>query len=205
VASPRLPGSSTWTFLQGFLREPRRVGAIAPTSTGLARRMAARAGAGRARAVAELGAGTGVITRELLRALPDDGRLWAFEIHPPFVEHLRATIDDPRLTVVAQSAATIGEVAAGAGLPGFDAVVSALPFSLFGAEQTAALVHAARLALRPGGRFVALQYRPTYLPPFLRAEFGSVAREIYPWNLPPALVLRARAPRAAPPPRSAPA
>ena len=170
---------------------------MAPTSRGLARRIARLAGIDSAQVAAELGAGTGVITRELLAALPTDGHLWAFEIHPPFVEHLRATIHDRRCTVVAASAAAIADFCEREHLPAFDVIVSALPFSLIGPEQTAEILRAAGRVLRPDGRFVALQYHPRYLAPLLRAEFAAVDREVYPWNIPPAVVLRARGPRRA--------
>ncbi len=168
---------------------------MAPTSRGLARRIVSLAGAESAQIVAEFGAGTGVISRELLAALPADARLWAFEIHPPFVEHLRATINDRRFTVVAESAAAISRLREREHLPAFDAIVSALPFSLIGPEQSAEILRAAARVLRPDGLFVALQYHPRYLAPLLRAEFAAVEREVYPWNIPPAVLLRARDPR----------
>ncbi len=148
-----------------------------------------------ARTVAEFGPGTGAITRELLAALPDDGRLWAFEVYPPFVQHLRATIDDPRLIVVPESAEAIAEIRAAQGLPGFDAIVSAVPFSLMEPAQTTKILRAAARTLHPDGVLVALQYHPRYLAPLLRAEFTVVKREVYPWNIPPALLLRAHGPR----------
>lgn len=175
----------------------RRIGAAAPTSRGLARRIVSLAGIDSAEIAAEFGAGTGVITRELLAALPADARLWAFEIHPPFVEHLRATINDRRCAVVAESAAAIAGFREREQLPAFDVIVSALPFSLIGPEQTTAILRAAGRVLRPDGRFVALQYHPRYLAPLLCAEFAAVEREVYPWNIPPAVVLRARGPRRA--------
>jgi len=161
----------------------------------VARRIARLSGLEAARTVAEFGPGTGAITLELLAALPEHGRLWAFEVYPPFVSHLRSTIDDPRLSVMALSAEALAEVQAAEGLPGFDAIVSALPFSLMEAAQTTKILRAAARTLHPDGVFVALQYHPRYLAPLLRAEFEDVNREVYPWNIPPALLLRARGPR----------
>ncbi len=193
---PRTPAyrPSHWRFLREFLRAQRTVGALAPTSRGLARRIAQLAGAEAAHAVAEFGPGTGAITGELLAALPADGRLWAFEVYPPFVAHLRATIDDPRLVVLAESAGAIAGLRERQELPGFDAIVSAVPFSLMDRAQTTQILRAAAQALRPDGIFVALQYHPRYLAPLLRAEFTVVEREVYPWNIPPATLLRARNP-----------
>ncbi len=187
--------TSHWEFLKAFVRARRTIGAVAPTSRGVARRIVRLAGAETAHLIAEFGPGTGVITQELLAALPADGRLWAFEVYQPFVEHLRATVDDGRLTLLAESAEGIAGLREREDLPGFDAVVSAIPFSLMDPAQTAEILRAAARALRPGGAFVALQYHPRYLTPLLRAEFAVVEREIYLWNVPPALLLRARDPR----------
>lgn len=181
-------------FLRAYARDVRAVGAVTPTSAAVSRAIAEMAGAARRRAVAELGAGTGPITRALLEAIPADGRLWAFEISPEFVQHLRTTIDDPRLTVVPLSAAEAPRIAREAGLVGFDAVVSAIPFSLLGKEPSRELLARARAAMVPGAPFVALQYHPTYLAPLMRAEFGPIDRRLCLLNLPPAQLLRSHAP-----------
>ncbi len=194
VPKPAPGVTSHLQFLTAFLRERRTVGAVAPTSRRLARRMADMAGASEVHLIAEFGPGTGAITRELLAALPADGRLWAFEVYPPFVAHLEATLGDPRLTVLVESAEWIAQLREREGLPGFDAVVSAVPFSLMAPDQASRILRAAATALRPGGALVALQYHPRYLAPLLRAEFGTVEQEVYPWNIPPAILLRARSP-----------
>ncbi len=189
--------SSSRTFVKAMFRAWGTVGAVAPTSRGVARRITDLAEVEAGHVVAELGPGTGAITRELLAALPADGHLWAFEVYPPFVAHLRATVDEPRLTVVAESAESVGGLSAREELPALDAVVSSLPFSLMGSEKTTEILRATARALRPGGVFVALQYHPWHLAPIMRAEFAIVEREVYPWNIPPALLLRARRPRQA--------
>ena len=181
-------------FLGAFLRAHKTIGAIAPTSRGVARRIAALAGVAQARSVAELGPGTGAITRELLTQLPSDGLLCAFEVYPPFLARLRESIDDPRFTLVAESAEHLPAVSDDDGETGFDAIVSSIPFSLMSAEQTTAILRASGQALRPGGVFVALQYHPGYLLPFLRRQFGTVERRVCLWNVPPALLLRASDP-----------
>ncbi len=184
--------SSGWTFLKAVFCAWGTVGAVAPTSRGVARRITDLAEAETRHVLAEFGPGTGAITRELLAALPADGHLWTFEVYRPFVDHLRATVDDPRLTVVAESAEAIVGLYEREGLPGFDAVISSLPFSLMDPTQATEILRAVARTLRPGGVFVALQYHPWYLAPLLRAEFPIVEREVYPWNIPPAMLLRAR-------------
>lgn len=194
VRSMLARGRSYALFLGAFLRARKTVGAVAPTSGYVARRMAALAGVAEARTVAEFGAGSGAITRHLLAALPADGRLQAYEVYPQFIEHLRANIADRRFSLVADSAETITAAAPANGGTGFDAIVCSIPFSLLTSAQTTAILRAAALALRSGGTFVALQYHPTYLAPLLRQVFRSVERHAAPWNIPPAMLLRARDP-----------
>lgn len=189
---PAEPTRSYGAFLRAFIRDRRTVGAVAPTSKGVGRRIARLAGIEGAQRVAEFGPGTGAITHELLAALPPDGQIWAFELHAPFVEYLRTRVDDVRLHIVPESAETIGVVRERAVSEGFDAIVSSIPFSLIGSDLTPIILRAAHEALRPGGVFVALQYHPWFLPPFLRAEFGHMERELYLWNIPPATLLHVR-------------
>src|SRR5436190_1205990 len=61
-----LPASSAWLFAREWVNEPALVGAIWPSSTRLATRMAARVPRHRDGLVIELGAGTGAVTEALL-------------------------------------------------------------------------------------------------------------------------------------------
>jgi phosphatidylethanolamine/phosphatidyl-N-methylethanolamine N-methyltransferase len=179
-------------FLRAFLGDRKGVGAVTPTSARMSRALAQAADIGRRKAVAELGAGTGPVTAALLEQLPPDGRLWAFEIRHDFAEKLRRRVDDPRLTVVEGSATEAPRVAREAGIGQFDAVVAAIPFAVLGEGLTRQLLSTAAAAMAPGAPFVAIQYRPDYLPPFLRAQFGSYQREFHLWNFPPAFIMRSR-------------
>ena len=60
-----------------FLQHPTQVGALCPSSCALCRAMASEIGVENAGLVVELGPGTGVITRELVRRLPENGKLLA--------------------------------------------------------------------------------------------------------------------------------
>ena len=173
----------------------RAVGAILPSSAGISRQIARLLGAEGLTNVAEMGAGTGPITRALLDAMPADGRLWSFEIDPKLADGLRRRFDDPRLTVVEDSAAEAPRLAREAGLDGFDGVVSAIPYTLLGSRLTVDLLEAARAALRPDAPMVLIQYRPDYIVPYLRHVFGGFERHFYGWNVPPAFLFRVRAPR----------
>ena len=195
MPAPLGPERASSSFLQAFLAARKTIGAVRATSPGVARHMARLGGLATANAVAELGPGTGAITHELLAALPHNARLFGFEIYKPFIEVLRETVHDSRFQLLEQSAETVAEVVRRETAQGFDAVISSLPFSLMGPELTRSVVRAAGEALRPGGVFVALQYHPWYLMPYLKAGFEQVEREFHPVNLPPVLLFRSRSPR----------
>jgi phospholipid N-methyltransferase len=176
-------------FLRSFLEHPRLVGAVLPTSRRAVRDMLDLAPVQHARRVVELGAGTGVYTREILARLRPDGSLLALEIDDRMATELEARIRDPRLRVLAESAEHVeahldGERA--------DVIVSGLPFTSLPAPVRDAVLAASRRALAPDGTMLVLQYSP-FIEAALRRTFGSVTRRVSPLNVPPAFLFACRA------------
>lgn len=83
--------NTTTAFVALALARPSLVGAVCPSSRGLARAMAAQIG--RADALIELGAGTGAITLALREAAPGTPLL-AVELQPDLAATLRRRIPD---------------------------------------------------------------------------------------------------------------
>jgi phosphatidylethanolamine/phosphatidyl-N-methylethanolamine N-methyltransferase len=182
-------------FLRSFFQDYKTVGAVRETSSGVAQKICQLANIPECSRVAELGCGTGPITREILKQLPEESVLWGYEIHEPFAEHLRSTITDPRFTLFEESATHLVKHRNDRQLPPFDAIISTIPFSYLSHQQSTGLLNAVVDSLSDDGRFVALQYHPTYLPPLLRKHFDNVTRDIYLWNVPPANLFTGTRPR----------
>ena len=140
--------------------------------------------------VVELGAGTGVHTRELLRRLRPDARLLAFEIDPKLSAALAAEIDDPRLRLVTASAEEVEGHLEGLGV---DVLVSALPFTSLPAAVRRRVLDTCPAILAPGGVMLVLQYSPL-IKRELERRFASVERRLSPLNLPPAFLFRCTTP-----------
>ena len=177
-------------FLRSFLAHPRQVGAVLPTSRRAVRDMLDLAPLEDARLVVELGAGTGVYTRELLRRLRPEARLLAFEIDPKLSAALSAEFDDARLRLVTASAEEVEGHLDGAGV---DVLVSALPFTSLPAAVRRRVLDASQAILAPGGVMLVLQYSPL-IRHELERRFASVERRLSPLNLPPAFLFRCTAP-----------
>jgi phospholipid N-methyltransferase len=189
-------------FFKGFLRNPKEVGSVIPSSRFLTRRVLECGAASAARVIVELGSGTGVLTGEILRRMPRDAKLVAIEINPDFVEHLRRSYSDSRLSIFDGSAEDLERALAEVGELQADLVVSGIPFSTLERGLGRRTLEAAQRVLAPGGRFVAYQFRshvrrmaePLFGPADVHPEFRNVPpMRVYVWRADPSRVERARA------------
>ena len=176
--------SETLAFLGRMIRHPRQIGAIAPSSSGLADAMAVGIGP-ETPGVVEFGGGTGQLTRGILRAGLPPERLVVAELDP--VLSARLTRDLPGVHVRNVGAQEVTKDP----LTRVTHIISGLPILNFPVElQTAIMENAFRL-LEPGGLFVQFTYGPKVpLRSSVIAELGltSRRRKWIAWNLPPATV-----------------
>jgi phospholipid N-methyltransferase len=95
-------------FARNFFKHPRMLGSIIPSSRFLIHDLMRQVDWKRARVLVEYGPGVGNITAEVLKRMSPQARMVVFETNDDFVEFLRESIRDPRLTVVHGSAADVG-------------------------------------------------------------------------------------------------
>jgi phospholipid N-methyltransferase len=171
-------------FLQDFLKRPREVGSIVPSSRFLERRIVRCAGIRDARTVVELGPGTGGTTRAVLRAMRPDARLLVIEINGRFARVIRNSIQDSRLLVHQGNAANINEILDDRALGAPDVVLSGIPFSTMPQAAGSEILRAVHDSLAPGGRFVAYQVRDR-VDTLGRKVFGRARIQTELLNVPP--------------------
>ncbi len=177
------------TFFTEFLRCPKQVGTLIPSSRYLERRIVREGELHRARRVVELGPGTGGTTRAILKAMPATSRLLAIESNPRFAAAL-GTLQDPRLQIHQGRAERLGDVLDEHLFDIPDVVVSGIPFSTMPRASSEALLRSIWNGLPPGGRFVAYQMRG-HVEQMGNAIFGWSARVQWEWrNVPPLRVYR---------------
>jgi phospholipid N-methyltransferase len=117
-----------------------------------------------AHSVAELGAGTGALTRGLVRRLPEAARLLAVEVNPSFAEELRHRFASSRVIVANRSAVDLPQLARECRMPSFDVVVSALPWTLMSPRDRETTLDGVIQTLSPTGQFVTLTcFHQTFL------------------------------------------
>ncbi|HSR69955.1 MAG TPA: methyltransferase domain-containing protein [Acidobacteriota bacterium] len=185
-----------WKLLREFVKDPRRVGAIVPSSNGLAEAMTAQLELSSAQVVAEFGAGSGVFTSLILQRLPADALFFVVEKNPALARHLRRRF--PGMHLVEDSVENLSLILERLQQPAVDRIVSSLPWAFFEAEQQDALLSQIVSALRPGGVFVTYAYAHGAMLPSgirfrkrLERSFASVDKsEVVFRNIPPAFVYR---------------
>ncbi len=172
-------------FALNFFRHPFMLGSIWPSSPFLVEEVLRPIDWERARVLVEYGPGVGTITTEILRRMHPDAHLVAIETNESFVKFLKASIADPRLHVVNESAADVGGILQRLNLPPAQYVVSGIPLGSMPEGLRADIVAKTRTALAPGGQFLVYQFTSRVLP-VLQRTFQDVSRSRTHRNIPPA-------------------
>jgi phosphatidylethanolamine/phosphatidyl-N-methylethanolamine N-methyltransferase len=171
-------------FFGLWLQKPLQIAAITPSSARLASVMADLVDFRRPGPVLELGAGTGSLTRGLLRAGCPAERLIALEREPPLAASLRRNF--PGVATIAGDATALADHFVTHGVQQLCAVVSSLPIKWFPLEAQRLVLEPCLVRLGREGRF--LQMTNAFSSPVAIAALGISGRRIAQvWrNLPPA-------------------
>jgi phosphatidylethanolamine/phosphatidyl-N-methylethanolamine N-methyltransferase len=165
---------SATLFLRQFVRSPRTVGAILPSSAALARAMLAPIDFGTAQAVVEFGPGTGAFTREIARRLAPGCRYLGIELNPAFVSTLAAEF--PELQFVHGDVADLTRILEKEGIGAVDAIVCGLPWASLPVGLQETVFAEMDRVLVPGGVFVTFGYLQALVLPGARALRGRLQR-----------------------------
>lgn len=173
-------------FLRAWLKAPRTVGAILPTSATSGRKMVALIDQTSRLPVLEIGPGTGAITRQILSAGTRADNLVALEVEPVFVQALRENFPDIR--IVEGDAFDLHSTLSQAGTLKFDTIISAMPLVTHPVEARVAFLRQA-LSFLPNGRpLVIISYSckppiPAGWGGYTVERLGTVFRNIPPSSL----------------------
>jgi phospholipid N-methyltransferase len=183
-------------FLGAFLREPARVGSLAPSSPALAQAMLCGCDLKSARTVVEFGPGTGAFTRPILERIGRHTAFLALELDDEHVRGLRRRF--PALSVYHDSAEQIQKYLAQHRRTKADYIISGLPWANMPVKAQEQILSAMLASLAPDGMFTTFAYvHACWLPRArrfrerLKKHFARVRTSRIVWkNVPPAFVYR---------------
>ena len=170
------------SFLLQYLRKPRSVGAIMPSSPALVEAMLNPVDWSQAKVIVEFGPGTGVMTKGILARMRPDATLIAYEINDEFLQQL-TVIKDSRFTLKNKSAETLDVRA--------EVIISSLPLLAFSHVLRKSILRNAATKLHREGIYVQFQYS-SKLESVLKRFFPNIKRTWVAQNLPPAFVYACR-------------
>ncbi|MGE0349674.1 class I SAM-dependent methyltransferase [Hydrogenophaga sp.] len=188
MADERGQGPSGLAFALAWVRNPRRMGAIAPASRALAQAIAGEVARVGPELLVEVGAGTGAITQALAEVGPPPDRFFVVERDLGLVRHLRERFSSAE--VLHACASRLDQLP----LPPAASVmlVSSLPLMSMPREEGRHCVRAMLTLLErmPNARLLQYTYAARHMRPFDQLPTGWRWRRVSTvWaNLPPATV-----------------
>lgn len=176
-------------FWQRSIKNPLQVCSLFPSSPFVGRAMTKALGERTKSRIIELGAGTGAVTRQLIRNGVQTDKLTLIEIDAQLGGHLRRGFPDVDVVIgCAQDLAKIWEERNGESV---GAIVSTLPMRLFSKKLIYLVMKNSLQVLEDGGMFVQFTYRQNSpVPPrVVKALRMKARRYTRVWlNLPPAAI-----------------
>jgi phospholipid N-methyltransferase len=175
--------SDLWLVLRKFVANAKSVATVAPSSRFLSRAILRGIDWSRTRCVVELGAGTGPVTQQLVKAAPRAVRLVVNEFDPDFCRLLREKF--PTVDVVEGDACKLSDILAERGITGVDYVLSGLPLTHFAEASRTAVIDQAGMLLGSHGEFRQLTTAPWLYRGLYRRYFRDVSFRLVMRNIPP--------------------
>lgn len=179
-------------FVWKFLRHGTRVASIAPSSPSMARELCRYVDPGRPQRILELGAGTGAVTREIVRRMNPESRLIAVEIDTDFAKRLAGIIPAGRGEILVADVRELDTELDRRGVHAVDLVISGLPMPSL-PKRTIAAVRRLTESHAESAWFSQLTEFPWGVyQSFYERLFASVTYRRVPVNLPPGGVYHCR-------------
>ncbi len=178
-------------FISSWLKNPKNIGAIAPSGPALSRTMAAIVDPAVNGVIVELGPGTGPVTAALLERGIYPKRLVLVEFDTKFCGILRMKF--PEVNVIEGDAFALDQTLQDHVSAPLAAIVSSLPLLNFPQADRQRLIESAMRMMRPRAPFIQFTYGANSpLPAQSHLYETSASKRVW-WNLPPARVWTYRA------------
>ena len=141
-------------FINEFVKSESQIGAIAPSSKYLAKKMLAKINFSTDLIIVELGPGTGVFTSKLLKKMSPNSKLLSLELNPYFASKIKKSVQDSRFQIKCDSAENINTVLKLTQFPKVDYIISSLPLAVLPTRLKLRIINECKLALGSEGGFI---------------------------------------------------
>lgn len=179
-------------FVLEYIKNPKSVGAVAPSSKFLADKMINTINFEKAKCIVEYGPGTGAFTEKILARAKDYTVVLLVEINREFYKSLRSMYSHKKnVIIVNDSAENIDNILKEYSIKNIDYVVSGLPFTSLPKNVSRCILEKTSKIISGNAEFITFQYSLFKLD-FFRNHFNKVNYNKVIRNLPPAYVLNCK-------------
>lgn len=179
-------------FIKQYMKNPRTVGAVAPSSEKLAYRMVEDINFLNASCIVEYGPGTGAFTEKILNKKKDSTVFIAIEYNTDFYNILKEKFKyETNFILINGSAENLKEYLNKYNIDKVDYIVSGLPFASLPDDMSKRILSITKEILKGKSEFITFQYTLFKMKLF-RTYFGKIKRKKVLLNLPPAYVLKCK-------------
>ncbi len=178
-------------FIRGMIDGPKQVGAILPTSSITARRMASVIDPTSGLPVLELGPGTGAITKAILEKV-EPQKLVSVEYSEDFYSHLVETY--PEVNFIRGDAFDLDNTLGSLASQTFDCVISAIPLLSFPVAERIKVLEDLLDRIPAGRPVVQISYGPKSPIPAKPERYVTKHLDLVLRNIPPAQLWTYRRP-----------
>ena len=177
-------------FLLEYIKNPKSVGAIAPSGKSLANKMVSDIDFDKSKCIVEYGPGTGVFTEKILSRIKDDTIVILVEINKEFYNILKSIYGHKKnVIIVNDSAENIDKILKKYSIDAVDYIISGLPFASLPKNISKSILEKTSKIIKGNAEFITFQYTllklDLFKEYFIDINYKKVMR-----NLPPAYVLK---------------
>ena len=175
-----------------YIKNPKTVGAIAPSSEKLAYKMVEDINFLNASCIVEYGPGTGVFTEKILSKKKDSTVFIAIEYNEDFYKILKDKFKyETNFILINDSAENLKEYLNKYNIDKVDYIVSGLPFASLPDAMSKKILLITKDMLKAKGEFITFQYSLFKMKLF-RMYFDKIKMKKVLLNLPPAYILKCK-------------
>lgn len=183
--------SKNWLFIKESFKTFKTQGSLVPSSKFLSRQILKPIKTINGMVVVELGAGTGVFTKEIISQLSANGTLVVIEINHKLIEYLKETATDKRVIIIEGSAENLSEHLKKLNLKKADYIISGIPFGNLSYKTVHKILTEINYSLSDNGVYIQFQYLLTdWL--HIRKIFKTIIAGYELRNFPPAFLYHCR-------------
>ena len=171
-------------FFKNFLKSPRKIGSIIPSSKFLSNKITEQQDLSKAKCIVELGAGVGCFTSQIIKKKSEIAQFYVFEQNMDMQNILKQKFSNLKIY---DNANDLSKYVKTKEIEQPDTIISGLPFTSLEKNLRYSILEQVYNSLTNDGKFITFQYS-LHLLKYFKKNYKKVEIKIVPLNIPMAYI-----------------